>query len=95
MTTLPFIGDITPLANGVRRGQLKRISSDFTFYGCFTATLWLTSGEGFRFLPTMHDVAERIEVGVLKIELVVQPLPDETSVNLPGPSEMADRYRNS
>jgi hypothetical protein len=83
MTTLPFIGNIAPLANGVRRGQLKRMSSDFSSYGCLTVTLWLTSGEGFRLVPSMHDLTDGIEVGILKIEFVVQPLPDEASVDLP------------
>jgi hypothetical protein len=83
MTTLPFIGNIAPLANGVRRGQLKRMSSDFSSYGCLTATLWLTSGEGFRLVPSMHDLTDGIEVGILKVEFVVQPLPDEVSADLP------------
>lgn len=83
MTTLPFIGDIAPLANGVRRGQLKRISSDFSHYGCLTATLWLTSGEGFRIAPSMHHLTDGIEVGSLKVELVLHPLPDEPSVDVP------------
>ena len=83
MTTLPLIGDIAPLANGVRRGQLKRMSSDFSSYGCLTVTLWLTSGEGFRLVPSMHDLTDGIEVGILKVEFVVQPLPDEASVDLP------------
>jgi len=59
------------------------MSSDFSYYGCNTATLWLTSREGFRLLPCMHDVDERIEVGTLEIELVVQPVPDEASLDLP------------
>ena len=83
MTTLPLIGDIAPLANGVRRGQLKRMSSDFSSYGCLTVTLWLTSGEGFRLVPSMHDLTAGIEVGILKVEFVVQPLPDEVSADLP------------
>jgi hypothetical protein len=83
MTTLPLIGNIAPLANGVRRGQLKRMSSDFSYYGCFTVTLWLTSGEGFRLTSCMHDLADGIEVGVLQLELVVHPQPDEASVDLP------------
>jgi hypothetical protein len=83
MTTLPLIGNIAPLANGVRRGQLKRMSSDFSYYGCFEVTLWLTSGEGFRLASSMHNLADGIEIGILKIELVVHPLPDEASVDLP------------
>jgi hypothetical protein len=83
MMTMPIIGNIAPLANGVRRGQLKRMSSDFSHYGCFTVTLWLTSGEGFRLTSSMHDLGDRIEVGILKVELVVQPLQDEASVDLP------------
>ena len=83
MTTLPLIGDISPLANGVRRGQLKRMSSDFSYYGCSTVTLWLTSGEGFRLSSRMHDLADGIEVGILKVELVVQHPPEETAVDLP------------
>ena len=83
MTTLPLIGDIAPLANGVRRGQLKRMSSDFSYYGCLTVTLWLTSGEGFRLASCMQDLADHIEVGVLKVEFVVQPQQDEASVDLP------------
>jgi hypothetical protein len=83
MTTLPIIGNIASLANGVRRGQLKRMSSDFSYYGCNTVTLWLTTGEGFRFGSRMHDLEERIDVGTLEVELVLQPLPDEAFVDLP------------
>jgi hypothetical protein len=83
MTTLPLIGNIAPLANGVRRGQLKRMTSDFSYYGCFAVTLWLTSGEGFRLASSMHNLTDGIEVGVLQLELVVNPLPDEASVDLP------------
>ncbi len=83
MTTLPLFGDIAPLANGIRRGQLKRISSDFSYYGCLTATLWLTSGEGFRLTPYVHHLTDGIEVGSLKVELVVHPLPEEASVDVP------------
>src|SRR5579875_1252332 len=83
MTTLPIIGDIGPLANGVRRGQLKRISSDFSYYGCLSATLWLTSGEGFRLTSSMHSLADGIEVGLLKVELMLHPSADETAVDLP------------
>jgi hypothetical protein len=83
MTTLPVIGDITPLVNGVRRGQLKRMSSDFSYYGCNTVTLWLTSGEGFRLTSSMQNLADGIEVGVLKLELVLHPVQGEASVDLP------------
>lgn len=83
MTTLPFIGDIAPLANGVRRGQLKRMSSDFSHYGCLSVTIWLTSGEGFRLTPCMQSLTDGIEVGILKIELLLHPQPDEASVDLP------------
>jgi hypothetical protein len=83
MTILPLIGNIAPLANGVRRGQLKRMSSDFSYYGCFTVTLWLTSGEGFRLTSCMQNLADGIEVGVLKLELVLHPAQDEASVDLP------------
>ena len=83
MKTLPLIGDIAPLTNGLRRGQLKRMSSDFAYYGCNTVTLWLTSGEGFRLTSCMHDLDERIEVGILKVELMVHPQEDEASVDLP------------
>ena len=83
MMRLPFLGNIGPLANGVRRGQLKRISSDFSFYGSVAVTVWLTSGEGFRLTSCTHNVAGRIEVGILKIELVLQPQPEEPSVDLP------------
>ena len=83
MTTLPLSGDIAPLANGVRRGQLKRMSSDFSHYGCLTVTLWLTSGEGFRLSPSIHHLVDGIEVGTLRIELVLHPLADEPSVDVP------------
>ncbi|HEY3739621.1 MAG TPA: hypothetical protein VGL53_07245 [Bryobacteraceae bacterium] len=83
MTTIPLIGNIAPLANGVRRGQLKRMSSDFSYYGCNTLTLWLTSGEGFRLTSCMRNLADSIEVGILKVEFVVHPLKDEASVDLP------------
>ncbi len=83
MTTLSLSGNIAPLATGVRRGQLKRISSDFSHYGCLAITLWLTSGEGFRLTSRMHQLVDGIEIGVLQVEPVVHPLPDEASVNLP------------
>ena len=83
MTTLPLIGDIAPLANGVRRGQLKRMSSDFSPYGCLAVTIWLTSGEGFRLTSHMHDLTDGIEVGILKLEPLLHPQPDEASVDLP------------
>ena len=83
MTTLHLIGDLGPLANGVRRGQLKRLSSDFSFYGCSTITLWLTTGEGFRIASFMHPLAGGIELGILKIELVLHAALDEASVDLP------------
>lgn len=83
MTTIPLIGDIAPLANGVRRGQLKRLSSDFSPYGSLSATLWLTSGEGFRLSSAMHTLGDSIAVGILRIEPVIQPQPEETSINLP------------
>ncbi len=83
MTTLPLIGNIAPLANGAKRGQLKRMSSDFSYYGCSTVTLWLTSGEGFRLASCMRNLDDRIEIGVLQIELTLRPQPDEASVDLP------------
>ena len=83
MTVISILGDLTPLANGVRRGQLKRLSSDFSPFGSVSATLWLTSGEGFRLTSVMHTVAESIAVGILQIEPVLQPAADEVSVNLP------------
>ena len=83
MTTLPLIGDIAPLANGVRRGQLKRLSSDFSHYGCSAVTLWLTSGEGFRLTSSMRALTGSVEVGILQVELVIQPPADETFINLP------------
>lgn len=83
MTTLPLIGDIASLATGVKRGQLKRMSSDFSPYGCLAVTIWLTSGEGFRLTSSMHDLTDGIEVGILKLELLLHPQPDEASVDLP------------
>ena len=83
MTTLPLIGDIAPLADGVRRGQLKRMSSDFSHYGCLAVTIWLTSGEGFRLTSCMQNLTDGIEVGILKLELLLHPQPDEASVDLP------------
>ncbi len=83
MTTLPIVGDITPLATGVKRGQLKRMSSDFSRYGCLAVTIWLTSGEGFRLTSSMQNLTDGIEVGILKLELLLHPQPDEASVDLP------------
>lgn len=83
MTTLSIVGDITPLATGVKRGQLKRMSSDFSGYGCLAVTIWLTSGEGFRLTSSMHDLTDGIEVGILKLELLLHPQPEEASVDLP------------
>jgi hypothetical protein len=41
-------------------------------------TLWRSDGTGLRMFSQMHDVAERIEVGVLNFEQVSAPQPDET-----------------
>src|ERR1700761_689189 len=77
MTTLPIVGDITPLATGVKRGQLKRMSSDFSHYGCLAVTIWLTSGEGFRLTSSMQTLTDGIEGGVLKLEILLHRPPAE------------------
>lgn len=83
MQSIHISGQLDALVMGVRRGQFKRLSSDFYRFGSRSVTLWLTSGDGFRLTSQMHDLANRTEAGILCIEQLVQADPKETSVDLP------------
>lgn len=83
MNSTAFRGDFEQLVTGVKRGQLKRISSDFAYYGPRTATLWLSTGEGFQISSVMEEIAESAEIGILQFHRVLQPSPEETFFDLP------------
>lgn len=48
-----------------------------------SVTLWRTDGSGLQIQSVMHDIADRLEVGVLAFRSVDSPLPDERMVDLP------------
>ena len=48
-----------------------------------SVTLWRSDGTGMQIQSAMHDIAERLEVGVLAFSLVDSLLPDELVVELP------------
>jgi hypothetical protein len=55
------------------RRPLKSISARFdhpAWRGASAVTLWRTDGSGLRIQSRMHDVAPRMEVGVLEFEVV-------------------------
>ena len=68
----------TPLAAELSR-PIKQVSFDFPIpnAGPNSVTLWRSEETGLRLRTEMHDVAERIEVGVLNFEQVSSHLPDE------------------
>jgi hypothetical protein len=72
MKTIPFgwTGQ-TPLHSELAK-PIKRISSFSIFptSGIERVTIWREDGTGIRISNRMHDVAEKIEVGVLSFEVV-------------------------
>lgn len=72
----------TSLSDEISR-PLSRISVELTPQGRpMRATLWRTDHTGLRVQSEMHDLGERIEVGVLRFDLVSTPNPDEKSLDL-------------
>src|SRR5580700_3820676 len=73
----------TPLAAELSE-PIKQISVVFvgSNVGPSSVTLWRYDGTGLRVYSQMHDVAERVEVGVLNFEPVCTPAPDETMVDV-------------
>jgi len=61
---------------------LKQISIEFVINRPRFITLWRSDGTGLKLYTDMHDVAERREVGVLNIERVSTPQPDEVFVTV-------------
>ena len=62
---------------------LRRVSVQFASHGWpMYITLWRFDGTGLRLHSEMHDVAERIEVGVLNFSYVFVPAVDETVVDI-------------
>ena len=54
------------------------------YRGAFAVTFWYPEGKGTRITPIMHDIAERLEVGVLNFVSVTKPVDDEAIVELPS-----------
>lgn len=95
------LGDQTDVA---LTDAIERISMKTDAQGRpFVVTLWHRSGAGTRITSTMHDVSERIEVGVLSATRVDAPLDDEeffgaptefsVSLNLTNLFVDVERYR--
>jgi hypothetical protein len=62
---------------------LERISFEFSQHERpMRTTLWRPGGIGLRIQSEMHDLAERLEVGVLCFDLVSAPAHDEKIVDL-------------
>lgn len=65
---------------------LQRISFEFSQHArLMRTTLWRPRRMGLRIQSEMHDLAERIEVGVLSFDLVSAPVDGEKIVNLEPP----------
>jgi len=62
---------------------LKQISIEFVINRPRFITLWRSDGTGLRLYTDMHDVAERREVGVLNVNRVSTPQPDEVLATVP------------
>jgi hypothetical protein len=86
MSSLLFVwaGPI-PLAAELSK-PIKQISVEFVIpnSGPRFVTLWRPDETGLRLFTEMHDVAERIEVGVLHFEQVFAPRPNEIIADLPS-----------
>ena len=53
-------------------------------WGPNTLTLWRDDSTGIKVFSQMHDIAERLEIGVLSFELVTVPEKDELTVDVSG-----------
>ncbi len=63
---------------------IKRVSVECGIrnVGPGSVTLWRADGTGMRLFTEMHDVAVKVEVGVLNFEQVSTPRPNETIVDV-------------
>jgi hypothetical protein len=67
---------------------IARLSLEFAFHGRpVYVTLWRPDGTGLLVHSDMHDLAERIEVGVLQFGRVFAPEAQEIIVETPSASE--------
>jgi len=72
------------------RGGFRRISTRTASHGKpIAVTLWRLDGSGLQIQSRMHDVAERLEVGVLEFMRIAQTGAVETALDLP--KEFAER----
>jgi hypothetical protein len=86
MNSLSFVwAGPTALAAELSK-PIKRISVEFVISnsGPRFVTLWRPDETGLRLFTEMHDVAERIEVGVLQFEQVFTLGPNEVITDLPS-----------
>jgi hypothetical protein len=61
---------------------IKMISASIVYGMPSVLTLWRSDGTGIRIKSRMHDVAERIEIGVLDFSLVMKPSSGETTLDM-------------
>jgi hypothetical protein len=80
---VPQSGDLDTGQRVLER-PIKQVSLEFPIpsTGPNSVTLWRSEEEGLRLCTEMHDVAERMEVGVLNFEQVSSHRPDERIVDV-------------
>ena len=85
MTFVERSGDQTDegLAHGISRVSIQSYANGLPF----AITLWQNTASGTRVESAMHDLAERIEVGVLSATRVSKPAENDVFVEVP--SELA------
>jgi len=85
MNTLSFTW-LEPTALAMQLSKpIKRMSIRSAVPGkAISATLWHPDGTGLRIQSTMHDVAERREIGVLDFAIVAAAGNDEKSFDIPA-----------
>lgn len=67
------------LAHGISRVSIQADANGLPF----AVTLWQSTASGTRIESAMHDLAERIEVGVLSATRVSKPAENEVFVEMP------------
>jgi hypothetical protein len=79
MNYLPFVCKELPSLPAELKRPIRRVSI-YVFrsaWGPNTLTLWHSDGTGLKIFSQMHDIAERMEIGVLNFEKVTALADDE------------------
>jgi hypothetical protein len=84
MNYLPFVCTELPSLAAELIRPIRRVSIGIylTAWGPQSLTLWHSDGTGLKIFSQMHDIAERIEIGVLNFEKVASHADDETTVDV-------------